>query len=88
MSGALKYFFDETYYPARKLEINKPLGIFISCETDGTGADREIKKIAKGYCLKPVLETIIIKGKANDKDLKRLEEMGQTFAAGLAISIF
>lgn len=88
MSGAIKDFFDRTYYPSREKNLQKPFGLFISCDTDGTGADREIGKIAKGYILKKALDTIIIKGEVQDSDMLTVEEMGQTMAAGIELEIF
>lgn len=88
MSGAVKDFFDRTYYPARELAIAKPFALFISCENDGSGAVREINKIATGYVLKQALEPIIIKGEIKEKGLASLEELGQTFAAGILLEIF
>lgn len=61
MSGAMKNFFDRTYYPARDLAISKPYALLISCETDGEGTVRSIQTIAKGYILKETLEPLIIK---------------------------
>ena len=63
MSGALKDFFDRTFYPAEPYSLNLPYASFISAENDGTGAVREIDRIAKGYPLKKVAEPLIIKGK-------------------------
>ena len=48
MSGALKDFFDRTFYPAEPHQINLPYGVFVSSGNDGTGAVREIDRIVKG----------------------------------------
>ena len=45
MSGALKDFFDRTFYPAESYKINLPYGIFVSSGNDGTGAVRELSLI-------------------------------------------
>jgi multimeric flavodoxin WrbA len=88
MSGALKDFFDRTYYPARDLAINLPYALFICCENDGSGAERNVDTIASGYILKKALNTLIIKEKDLENRLSELDEMGNTFAAGLAMGIF
>lgn len=88
MCGALKDFFDRTYYPARKLGINLPYTLFICCENDGSGAERNVDTIASGYILKKALNTLIIKEKDLKSRLSELEEMGNTFAAGLSMGIF
>ncbi len=88
MSGALKDFFDRTYYPAQDKFTNKPYGIFISCDNDGSGAVFNIQRIAKGYPLKQVIEPIICKGEVSDQALAECREMGMTMAAGLSAGIY
>ena len=88
MSGALKDFFDRTYYPAEPYAINLPYAIFISCENDGTGAVREVDRIVKGYPLRKVAEPVICRGEASAKYLKQVAELGNSMAAGLALGIF
>jgi multimeric flavodoxin WrbA len=88
MSGAVKDFFDRTYYPARENNFVKPYALIICCENDGTGAERQIEAIANGYILKKTLDTLIIKESEIDNQLENVAEMGQTFAAGLHLGIF
>lgn len=85
MSGALKDFFDRTYYPAEPYQLGKPYAIFISAGNDGTGAVREIDRICKGYPLRPVAEPVIVKGEINDEGLGRCRELGQSIAAAVAM---
>ena len=88
MSGALKDFFDRTYYPAEPYQLNLPYGLFISAGNDGSGAVREIDRIAKGYPLRKISEPLIIKGDINQQHLEQCEEFGPAMAAGLSIGIF
>ena len=88
MSGALKDFYDRTYYPAEPHELNLPYGIFISAGNDGTGAVRECDRILKGYPMKKVVEPFIARGDITAEDLAAAEEMGQTLACGLAFGIY
>ena len=88
MSGAVKDFFDRTYYPAEGKTIGLPYGLFISAGNDGSGAVREIGRIATGYGWKLVAEPIIAKNGVTRDDLSRCEELGAAFAAGLAMRIF
>lgn len=88
MSGAIKDFFDRTYYPAREIELVKPFALMICCENDGTGAERNIMTLANGYVLKKVLDTLIIKEKDLHESLEIVREQAQTFAAGLSMGIF
>lgn len=88
MSGALKDFFDRTYYPAEPYQINLPYGIFVSAGNDGTGAVREIDRIVLGYPLRKVAEPVIARGELCARDIERCSELGQALAAGLAMGIF
>ncbi len=88
MSGALKDFFDRTYYPAEPYQINLPYGVFISAGNDGSGAVREIGRIAKGYPLRRVAEALIATGEINEQDLQQCRELGLSMAAGLVMGIY
>lgn len=88
MSGAMKDFFDRTYYPSRELNLQRPYCLAICCENDGEGAKRNIEKLASGYILKPVQETLIIHEHELDARIIEGEELGRTFAAGLLMGIF
>jgi multimeric flavodoxin WrbA len=88
MSGAIKDFFDRTYYNARAKEVCLPYCLIVCCENDGTGAERNIETIAKGYVLKKHLDTLIIKEHEIKDRLEESSDFGQTFAAGLSMGIF
>lgn len=88
MAGAIKDFFDRTYYPAREKEIVRPLALSICCDNDGTGAERNLLTIANGYVLQKQLGTLIVKEKDLEASLDLGRELGQTFAAGIVLGIF
>jgi multimeric flavodoxin WrbA len=88
MSGALKDFFDRTYYPAKHLEIIRPYALMISCESDGSNTERTVQNLATSYTLKKSLDTLISNDKDFDKALIAASELGQSFAAGLSMGIF
>jgi multimeric flavodoxin WrbA len=88
MSGALKDFFDRTFYPAQDRANNKPYAIVVSAGNDGTFAAQFIERIARGYPLKPISEPIIIVGDVTPEAEAQCEELGETLAAGLALGIF
>lgn len=88
MSGALKDFFDRTYYPAQPLELNLPYALLVSAGNDGTNAVRQIDRILLGYPMRKVLEPVIVVGEVTAEGLGRARELGQTLAAGLALGIF
>jgi multimeric flavodoxin WrbA len=88
MSGALKDFFDRTYYPAQDRVTNKPYATVVSAGNDGTFAVQYIDRIARGYKLKKISEPIIVVGIIDEAAEALCEELGETFAAGLALGIF
>ena len=88
MSGALKDFFDRTFYPAQSHEINIPYGIFVSSGSDGTGAVREIDRIVRGYPLRKICDPLIIVGGFKTEHSTLCEEFGLSIATGLTLGIF
>lgn len=88
MSGALKHFFDRTFYPAQDYALNLPYALFISAGNDGTGAVREIDRILTGYPMRKVAEPVICRGCVTPEYLEACETLGLSMAAGLEIGIF
>lgn len=88
MSGALKDFFDRTYYPCEGKLTALPYAVFVSAGNDGTGAVREIGRIARGYGWKAVADAVIVRKLVTDEALVQCEELGEAIASGLALGIF
>jgi len=91
MSGAVKDFFDRTFYPAEGKVFRKPYVVFISAGNDGTGALNSIERIALGYQFKKVYDPVIArssKGGVTDEILARCRELGQTIAGGIEAGIY
>ncbi|HZR83884.1 MAG TPA: NAD(P)H-dependent oxidoreductase [Candidatus Binatia bacterium] len=88
MSGALKDFFDRTFYPAQGKVVGLPYAIFVKAGNDGTGAVTSIERIARGYPLKAVADPLVVRGELSDADLAACEELGQTIAAALALGMY
>ncbi|WP_339670413.1 flavodoxin family protein [Dasania marina] len=88
LSGGLKDFLDRTFYPLEPYQLNIPYGCFISAGNDGSGAVRQLERIAKGYPLRKVADPVIVKGQVSEGGLNLCEELGATFAAALAMGIF
>jgi len=88
MSGALKDFFDRTYYPTEGKLQGLPYSIFISAGNDGTGALSSIRRICTGYAFKEVQEPVIKTGELDDECLEACEALGTYLAAGIESSIF
>lgn len=88
MSGAVKDFFDRTFYPAQEYTLNLPYALFVSAGNDGSGAVREIDRILLGYPMKKVAEPVVVQGEVSTDELSRCEELGLNIAAGLAFGIY
>lgn len=100
MSGMLKDFFDRTYYAALDRVNGRPYAIMICAGSDGQGAVRQIERIATGWRLKSIAPPLIVITHAQapedilrvksigSDDLKRCGDLGNAFAAGLALGIF
>ncbi len=91
MSGAVKDFFDRTFYPAEGKVFRKPYVVFVSAGNDGTGAVNSIERIALGYRFKKVYEPVIARaseGGVTNGILARCRELGQTIAGGCEAGIY
>jgi len=88
MAGMVKDFFDRTYYPAEGKTVGLPYAVFVSAGNDGSGAVREIERIAAGYGWKRVAEPLIARKELTDAGLAACEELGEALASGLALGIF
>lgn len=88
MAGALKDFFDRTYYPVLEEKQGLPFAAFIRAGLDGTGTRRAIASITTGLKWKPVQETIVFHGDWQDAFIAQAEELGEAMAYGLEAGIF
>jgi multimeric flavodoxin WrbA len=100
MSGAVKDFFDRTYYPALDRVNGRPYAALICAGSDGENAARQIIRIATGWRLRAIAPPLIVCTHAQTPeailapkiigpdDLRRCSEIGATMAAGLAAGIF
>ena len=88
MSGALKDFFDRTFYDCEGRTEGLPFAIFIGCGNDGSGAINAIRRITTGYRFREVAEPVVVQGRLDDAGLRACRELGMTLAAGLEMSLF
>lgn len=88
MSGALKDFFDRTFYPCENRTAGRPWGLFISAGNDGLGTRAAVERIVAGYRWRSIAEPVIVVGDPNDAALERCRDLGATLAGGLAAGLF
>lgn len=100
IAGVMKAFFDRCYYPLLGQIEGRPYAAMICAGSDGENAKTQVERIATGWRLKKVIDTLIICTHAQtqqailaqktigDDDLARCRELGATLSAGLAIGVF
>ncbi len=100
MSGAMKSFFDRTYYSVLDQIVSRPYAIMVCAGSDGQNAVRQIQRIATGWRLKEVAPPLIVCTHAQTPeriaqpkiiaadDLQRCYELGATLAAGIGLGIY
>ena len=85
MSGALKHFFDQIYYPCLEATIGRPFGVYVHGNSDTTGALRAIEVVTTGLRWRGVQAPVSVIGAPTSADLEACWELGAAVAAGLAL---
>ena len=100
LSGAMKEMFDRTYYAVLGHIEGRPYATIICAGSDGSGAQRQIDRIATGWRLRRVAEPIIVitgaqTGEAiwaakviGERELAAVGELGAALAVGLGEGMF
>jgi multimeric flavodoxin WrbA len=83
MSGALKHFFDQVYYPCLDETRGRPFGYCVHGGSDVTGAVRAIESITTGLGWRRTAAAVTVTGEPSKADLAACWELGATVAAGL-----
>ena len=85
MSGALKHFFDQIYYPCLDATTRRPYGLYVHGASDTTGAVRAVEAIAQGLGWRRAQAPVTVLGTPPRADLDACLELGAAIAAGLAL---
>jgi multimeric flavodoxin WrbA len=100
ISGLMKEMFDRSYYGVLGRIEGRPYATIIAAGSDGQGAERQIDRIATGWRLRRVAESVIVNFAAQtpeaiaapkvvpDKVLKQCRDLGSALAEGLRLGIF
>ena len=100
MSGAMKEFFDRSYYPLLGQIEGRPYATAIAAGSDGRGAQAQIDRIVTGWRLRRVAEPLIINLGAQSPEailaakqlgqdqLQQCRELGAALGEGLRLGVF
>ena len=86
MSGALKHFFDQIYYPCLEATVRRPYGLYVHGNNDTTGAVRAVESIAQGLGWRRAQAPVSVIGAPGKEDLEACQELGAAIAAGLSLA--
>jgi multimeric flavodoxin WrbA len=84
MSGALKHFFDQIYYPCLQAKTAAPYGLYVHGASDTAGAVRAVKSIVTGLGWAEVVNPVVVIGPVDSGVERQCYELGATVAANLS----
>ena len=85
LSGALKHFFDQIYYPCLDATRRRPFGVYLHANNDATGALRALDAIVTGLQWQRAQAPLIVTGDPRPSDLDAVRQLGAALAAGLTL---
>jgi multimeric flavodoxin WrbA len=95
MAGIVKDFLERVYYPCEGRLEGRPYTVLVCAGTDGTGAMRDVDRVATGLRLHKVHPGLIYKSGVTAQAqeipaviLAQCGEIGATIAAGIAAGVF
>lgn len=95
MAGIVKDFLERTYYPCEGRLEGRPYALIVCAGTDGTGAVRDVERVATGLRLREIAPALIYKSGVTAQQvivpadmLERCKDLGATLAAGVDAGIY
>ena len=80
MSGALKHFLDQVYYPCLEVTAGKPYGVYVHGNDDTAGALAALHRIVGGMRWRQVAPDVSVVGPPSKADLEACTELGALLA--------
>ena len=84
ISGALKDFFDRTYYPSQGKVTGKPYAAFATGGRGGEKALEVLDRICGSFKFKKTVDGVAVAGAPTSEDLARCKEAGKNLANAVA----
>jgi NAD(P)H-dependent FMN reductase len=84
ISGALKHFFDQIYYPCLDATIGRPYGLYLHGNNDTAGALKAVQVITTGLQWRAGQHPVSVVGEPSRDDLEACWELGAALSAMLA----
>jgi multimeric flavodoxin WrbA len=84
MSGALKHFFDQIYYPCLDATVGRPFGVWVHGNDDTAGALLAVEKITTGLRWRAAQRPVSVVGEPTSADTDACWELGAALSASLA----
>ncbi|MEO1045571.1 MAG: NAD(P)H-dependent oxidoreductase [Pseudomonadota bacterium] len=100
IAGGMKEFFDSHYYPLLGRIEGRPYAAMIAAGSDGENALKQLERIATGWRLKRVTDSMIVNTRAQTAEeilapktvppetLATARDIGAALANGLAMGVF
>ncbi|HVA74245.1 MAG TPA: NAD(P)H-dependent oxidoreductase [Acidimicrobiales bacterium] len=85
ISGALKHFFDQIYYPCIGATRGRPFGVYLHSNSDAAGALRAITTITTGLEWHQSQAPLVVAGEPGPDEVAAARELGASVAAGLLL---
>lgn len=87
LSGALKHFFDQIYYPCLDATKARPFGVYLHSNADASGALRALDAITTGLQWRAAQPPLVVAGEPGPAELAAARELGAAVAAGLSLDL-
>ncbi len=84
ISGALKHFFDQIYYPCLTATVGRPYGLYVHGNNDTAGAIKAVEVITTGLRWRAAQLPVSVIGEPSREDLDACWELGAALSALIA----
>ena len=85
MSGALKHFFDQIYYPVLDATVGRPYALYVHGGNDTAGAIRGVETITTGLRWRRLREPLTVIGDVDAAAREACWDLGASLAASLTL---